>query len=509
MHDCLKIPELVDQIFSNFTAEYYGGDAKVLARLGRTCRLFHDPAMDVLWREPQKFAQHLAIGPTWRKRSVRLLRPIVPGDWDRALVYTRRVKSFAFPSLSEVSLSEIFPALSQCLPLGCVFPNLTHLSWYPRREADFPYIQLFISPTITSISISSMPASCTVLLPTLPLECRVLKKISIDLIGHAFRDMGGCFPAFLHQLETVEHLSMLLPDAASLVHVGRIETLRFLYLPALPLHVLPRSVEPASLFLNLSTLIVGSVDIEPATNIMAMCIDSTFQSLRFTLETCPTAEVMDKFYTALTRCRRSHASLRSLGVCSVADDEPALVQDPRYLLRRHTIQRLFCFAQLTEIEIESACGFELDDGICNQMARAWPHAERLTLKEFYNPVKQSVTLESLHSFAQHCPALNRLHLTFDARVFPGPHSSAQTAAGISQLKLEQLHVGYSLINAYNPRPVAKFIGDLFPNLQYLATARNDSYRDPDSYESDDDMPDYHSWQEVEERLPGRIRMWGR
>ncbi|KAJ7082299.1 hypothetical protein C8R44DRAFT_753785 [Mycena epipterygia] len=517
MHRCLKIPELVETIFSNLTTGFEG-DGKVLAALARTCRTFHDPALDILWKEPNDLMNILRClpsdvftvkrDPVSYRPTLKLLRPVVTRDWDRPLVYMPRVKILGFPSFENSQCSEIFPSMERSLPTSCLFPNLVTFRW---SAVDFPYIHLFLTPTITSIRVLCIPLiRIPSLLPTLSLTCRRLKDVEIELDGNALRDMTDIsrpsFSAFVHQLSLVEHLSMPPSDSAAMEHVGQLETLRFLYLPTLPAQVLHRSIERPSLFVNLSTLIIGTLNITTATRVITRCTDTAFHTLRLTFDTSPTPEVTCEFYTALAKCRRSHASLRSLSLENRSDDEPDLVRET-FLVRNETIQRLFCFRNLTEIELVSPCGFELNDRTCALMAHAWPHVECLTLKEHYYPRQQSVTLELLRSFAHHCPALTKLHITFDARVVPGP-----IHLQLSQINLEHLHVGHALIDAYDPRPAARFISSIFPQLKCIATAQD--YRGLDGdYDEDeeDDAPlvDVHSWYDVQERLPGRRAMYAR
>ncbi|KAJ7081963.1 hypothetical protein C8R44DRAFT_862688 [Mycena epipterygia] len=391
MHPCLEIPELVKTICSNLTTSFRG-DCKVLAALARTCKMFHDPALDVLWEEPKDLMNILRClpsdvftfqdDPASHRLTLRLLRPVVTRDWDRPLVYMSRVKTFGFPSLKNIQFSEIFAAMERSLPTGCLFPNLTTLRW---SAMDFPYLHLFLTPTITSIRASRIPPKCSPsVLPALSLTCRQLKHVEIALEGNAFRDMeDSCrpiFSAFLNQLPFIEHLSILLPDPTAIEHIGQLETLRFLYLPTLAAQVLHSSIERPSLFVNLSTLIVGTLNITTATRIIRRCTDTAFHTLQLTFDASPTAEVTREFYTALTQCRRSHTSLRSLSLQNTADHEPDLVQET-FLVRSETIQRLFCFGNLTKIVLLSPCGFELNDRTCALMARAWPHIECLTLKD--------------------------------------------------------------------------------------------------------------------------------
>ncbi|KAJ6516962.1 hypothetical protein DFH09DRAFT_1332633 [Mycena vulgaris] len=235
------------------------------------------------------------------------------------------------------------------------------------------------------------------------------------------------------------------------------------------------------------------------------CTDTAFHTLQFTFDASPTAEVTREFSTALAQCGRSHASLRSLIIRNTAYDPPDLVPE-MFLVRNEAIQHLFCFGNLTKIEVVSPCGFELNDRTCALMTRTWMYAECITLEEYSYSPEQSATLESLRSFARHCPSLNKLRITFDARVVPGPEDPQPC-----QLNLEHLDISHSLINSHDPRPAARFISSIFPHLKFMATA--DDYRDLDGYEEDaeEDAPhvDFYAWQEVEELLPVRRAMCAR
>ncbi|KAJ7178291.1 hypothetical protein C8R46DRAFT_1076269, partial [Mycena filopes] len=530
MHRCWEIPELVEHIFSNFTTVKYSGNRKELARLGRTCKSLGGPALDGLWRQVDDLMAilkcmpsdlfTLSKNPNSYESTVKFLRPIVPSDWDRAAIYLPRVKEFDYPPISSrFVFREIFPALRQCLPpdSDCIFPNLVKLWWHPNEsQASFRDIHLFLASTLTSILIAGMPSNCIdTVLPALSAQAARLTKVRIDLYYGAsdIKDIHRpTFATFIRHLAAVRDLSILLPDAASLEHVGRLATLARLELRMLPRRLLPSTVEPLTLFANLSELTIGVVNIAVATSFMAMCTETAFQSLCFTFKECPTDAAIDAFFLALTHCRRSHASLRSLGIRNAADGKLHMNQQ-QFLLQNRRIAHLFCFANLTRIEIEAPCGFELNDAVCGEMARAWPHAERLTLKEDFNPAVIGVTLESLRAFAQHCPDLNRLYITFDARVVPKVIPSAEEA----QLCLEHLEIGHSILISYHPRFVAKFIGALFPNLRYLEIPRDAGYMGDDGddteeeEEEDEDgppKPDYRAWEEVLELLPARRQMYG-
>jgi hypothetical protein len=53
MHRALFILEILVEIFkfSDFNLSWYHRSRKTLAALARTCKTFHDPAMDLLWAD--------------------------------------------------------------------------------------------------------------------------------------------------------------------------------------------------------------------------------------------------------------------------------------------------------------------------------------------------------------------------------------------------------------------------------------------------------------------------
>ncbi|KAJ7905935.1 hypothetical protein B0H13DRAFT_1619956 [Mycena leptocephala] len=168
-----------------------------------------------------------------------------------------------------------------------------------------------------------------------------------------------------------------------------------------------------------------------------------------------------------------------------------------YIIPIHAIQRLLCFENLVEVEIHSPFGFDLNDNLCDQMARAWPRAERLEFREFYEPDNQpAVTLQYLHSFAQHCPLLKHLHITFNARLVPAQQPSPPASQGTLHL----LGVGYSKIDHAVCRRVGEFISALFPALRQIYTAQDGPYRNehpppPFAY--------HRRWKDVQDVLCGK------
>ncbi|GJE98874.1 hypothetical protein PsYK624_151110 [Phanerochaete sordida] len=62
MHRCLKVHEIIQLIAEALNTDRYATQQSVL-NLGKTCRAFYDPAMNVLWRVLHDFTPLLRCFP--------------------------------------------------------------------------------------------------------------------------------------------------------------------------------------------------------------------------------------------------------------------------------------------------------------------------------------------------------------------------------------------------------------------------------------------------------------
>ncbi|KAJ7440614.1 hypothetical protein FB451DRAFT_126112 [Mycena latifolia] len=100
MHRCLDVVELVELLCSELRLLPRGQSA--LAALARTCKQLQGPALDHLWHHQYTLRHILGCMPaglfdTYEDlgnpgiKRMRLLRPIVNGDWQRPMEYAHRV----------------------------------------------------------------------------------------------------------------------------------------------------------------------------------------------------------------------------------------------------------------------------------------------------------------------------------------------------------------------------------------------------------------------------------
>ncbi|KAJ7213706.1 hypothetical protein C8J57DRAFT_990304, partial [Mycena rebaudengoi] len=122
-----------------------------LYRIALTCRKFCDPALDLLWEHQYDFIHLLKCLPShiWEISERSFVRPLIfcnechydfnyqrirapvgPGDWDRVLTYSKRIRNFSTTEYNYVPCrldASLLQSLVNSLPTGALFPNLRSL----------------------------------------------------------------------------------------------------------------------------------------------------------------------------------------------------------------------------------------------------------------------------------------------------------------------------------------------------------------------------------------------
>ncbi|KAJ7720081.1 hypothetical protein DFH07DRAFT_1009021 [Mycena maculata] len=435
-------------------------ERKDLAALARTCKTFQDPALSFLWSKQDTLNNLLRSLPphpwtetSWRLpghlpgRQVRLTGPVEPADWEVPLVYALRIRTLTLTSWppDKFPTADTLQAISSGLPRDYLCPNLRTISWEPNRDTIFPYIMLLLCPRITEATISFPSPSSISLLPTLALAYPALTGLHIG--GNLSESEDA---ALLERIETFSATNL---DRAVFHHLSQLPSLRSLRLYGGELQ-----------------------DLRPA----HLPPDDTPQ---------------DHPFPGLGRPPVAHHSAKPSGRARGATG--AAISE--YLITGHELAALFCFANLVDVCLVPAIGFDIDDATAWDMARAWPNLQSLklyTATEFCH--LSSMTLHGLRGLAKYCQALKHLAVTFDASMVPPTDDSPETR--ISQSSLVLLNVGAGAIT--DSATVARFLSDLFPNLETVAT------HGAERWEYTQDVPDEMAahahnilWKQVDAMLP--------
>ncbi|KAF8156202.1 hypothetical protein K438DRAFT_2026370 [Mycena galopus ATCC 62051] len=486
MHRCLEILDVLGVILGelrpagtpwNLHYDSLGCKYRDLASLARTCRMFRDPALDILWKAQilgnvfRCFPPEL-IEETSDKRRLVLARPIVADDWDRPRIYAERIRELYTYSL--VSFSDILLTIG--LP-GDLFPRLTGVYWGELHFAS-EHVPLFLHTTLTKIDFDffSRPPDLSIL-DTLAHKCPMLQDITIRASQADIRQLSR----FIANQGCVQSLRLPSVEWKTLRRLSRLDSLISLKLEFLPFFGFPwvRGPSPTFSFPRLRALEISAIPVDDeGTKFFQLCRDVPLVSLILDLKCAVTIAERFRLFSALSAgC--SHSSLTSL---SLGGDQQIGEEDlESCIIPGNALQLLFVFENLTSVYIEAPSGFDLDNTLISDMARAWTRIESLELwsKE---RIPCRVTLCCLSSFAQHCPLLESLAMSVDAS-----DASMELAAPsqTSQGSLYTIRMMYSPVAT--PVSVAQFLSNLFPELWVVRTERDYSTYDEENEDSAEDI----------------------
>ncbi|EMD38983.1 hypothetical protein CERSUDRAFT_72231 [Gelatoporia subvermispora B] len=234
MHHCLQIAEILSIIIGYISKSDSLGRA-TLAALARTCRLFHGPALDVLWRHQDNLLNLLKClpgdawmieGRQWVRENhmspettvvpLSLTRPLEPTDWRRLapsvfLEFTlRQASSALLPSLRRLIWDF---DLRYEIPI-----QFTRFLVHSGLESLYLNLEAWDTLEIESLSVLlSLPTSCPNLQHlTLSGSCAIPSAIVRVLPRlrclHALTlpcGMGADLVALLHSLQAIPALNTL------------------------------------------------------------------------------------------------------------------------------------------------------------------------------------------------------------------------------------------------------------------------------------------------------------
>ncbi|KAJ7694431.1 hypothetical protein B0H17DRAFT_1057604 [Mycena rosella] len=430
MHRALEIHEIAEMICEQIGLPL-GAPGRFALRdlvvLARTATIFLNPALNIIWRTQHTILNVLRCMPEdlWDITesdddfdgitSIRLLRVIGSNDWERPFFYLHRVKFFSICSTFEDA--DFFEAISLCPPGVFIFPNLERLFWFADPTDSFHHVRLFLAPSITDITLGRIgTVSHVSVLSTLAAKCPSLVKVSIHI--HAVQELAlATVSTFVRRLAHIELLTVPELDEMAFAHIAELpglSSLRFNH-PAESVYRLPGGTAGFRALTELTT-----PTMECATGLIAMPLNRPLVKLIILRQPMPpTNLVARQFYSDVAKyC--AHASLRHIGVYGAYNNTDALTADQieKYSAGGDILSPLFSFANLVLVDLVHPAGFDLDNATVLAIARAWPRIEYLALEAgAFRHVRSRVTLEGLYAFAQHCPNLRNLEMTFDATVF--------------------------------------------------------------------------------------------
>ena len=367
-------------------------------------------------------------------------------------------------SLDVLSL-EVFSTLQLCAINEPLFPNLKSLRLRRVTEALIPLIPMFLSPGITTISITSIesgtPAAVVAsMITTLPTLCPNLREINF---GGLPRDpvitaavSGMLLSNNRNTLRYFNVDSPLTGEARDVIY--RHPELGGLWVviegpTSLPTVALPNLVELDVEYDHDSGWLEG---FRGATlgKLTSVTFRAGFESVDF-LEAFESVALTTSATTTLSKFRFY----------------TSYPWRPNY-------RSLFSFTQMAKLLIECPCericSSSVDDDIISTLARTMPKLETLQLGDPpCREIPTGVTAEGLAVLARHCPDLSTLRIHFQVASFGASPVIDWMApnAGLTALQrdcaLTELEVGLIPVPEESVTVVALTLARIFPRISYV------------------------------------------
>ncbi|KAJ7635270.1 hypothetical protein FB45DRAFT_1057140 [Roridomyces roridus] len=454
MERTLHIPELLDIICAYLVpdkAHLLGRGRGDLAALARTCKTFHDPALDALWRIQFELAPALSLFPEdlW-------VRFDPPASWSAR----------GFKALQTLVL--------HC-PTSHLFPNLREIQWIGEHSNIAGALNLFSAPRLTCVGATPGESETEIAhLRSLGHGWPELTHLALSTRKPAFS--SSILDATFDALGALTRLQSFSGDNIDLKIFNRLSQLPnlkhveatmvgFECFPDHPSHADP----PFSALERLS----GTMEPDNLIQILSATSGRPLTSIEIIFDAgsgipFSTSSTIANVYGPLG----THCVPSSLSTLSIKDEylwgnttNTVFPDSPEgYAIGPQTLRLLLPFTNLKSLVLEPYHGFELDDDTLRDMAsQAWGQLEELTIAACaplrcgfdYPPV----TLNGVQHLARHCQRLKMLTLLFDASEIPALNEQCV------QRTLNELNVSFSAIE--DPTEVALFLEALFPTMNSI------------------------------------------
>ncbi|KAI6011289.1 hypothetical protein EDC04DRAFT_2609953 [Pisolithus marmoratus] len=478
MYPCLYVDEILRLIFRNIK------DRSTLCALARTCRAFHEPAMNLIWESLTSFEpilRNLSSASVVSKLDARpcltLSRPLNDNDWNIVRRLSSRVRRF------RVLFDPVPHYLNTALPwFGCLtspqdpsslFPNLRELSFgvsvnlgmmntedvHGKFQTIIRFFRLLLKPHLSALRIDIPGAFYAHLdLPSIPALCPNIRILSMaaptfKLDGAFIPDEVGCFMSKLvSELCALETVKSDVTSWDFLSTLAQLKGLRQLWVH-LPYQLSPAPECPTGdTFPQLRILNIRA-------NSLAPCIDlfrwTSFGNKVAEICVCfseseddsDPAQALVDISSLISSQYKTLESIWSIFL----DDSP--YNYPSSTSPRPMLEPYQACHRLRVIALETPCNRTLTDNDLEKMVfHLFQHGKK------YLPVQ--LTLRGVAALLVHCPKLTQFTLMFDAT-----KGTPRFNSGFNLPPVKYMGVCKSPVSANSD--VAVYISTILPYLRTI------------------------------------------
>ncbi|KAG2043676.1 hypothetical protein BDR03DRAFT_887419 [Suillus americanus] len=487
MHVCLLPPEILLHIFSICRDCQLIRPHVTLASLARTCRIFKEPALDILWENIDGFEPLISCLPggvaviinTDMGRMLTLKRPLLNGEWRIVYQYAQRIRFFRVYSrdLNFVDDRVIQALMSAPSPL---LPNLRILNWYDDGECFFPLLRTLLGSTITSVALrfnSQSPSFAkSALLTFLGTRCPSIRALDCIYGGDSEESSDAIFET-LRGLQQLRRLNTVIPNTQALLCLATLPSLKYLQFSLTTYNIKETQLNPIPTF---SSQLDQVRITTPSPSVFSHCLRNVrFLSCRsvkvfvdysdlgpdIDTETMAPYDPLDipDLIVSFSKCfspvlEKLEFQFDYEFPTLFAED---ILANPSFALGFDVVAPLLSFSRLTNLQLDWMCTSAIDDSSLKIMAQSWPQLEYLQFGcEARWMTPPSVTFIGLVHLIHHCPRLCRIGMPFSA--CPVDINSEPFSNTTPNEKITEIDVGNSPI--VDPITVACQLHILLPKL---------------------------------------------
>ncbi|KAI9567220.1 hypothetical protein HD554DRAFT_1008873 [Boletus coccyginus] len=424
MHHALHIEEILLSVFSHCYADkswcrYANAN---LAALARTCKMFKEPALDMIWAELYDLTPLVRCLPdaSWvRSAGVYSLRTrLEQADWDTILAYAHRVRALPLLRGSLGLAADCIEALSNAPSSAeSIFPNLRIVRLYEPKATIVPLVRHLANPQLTSISFESAE-NLGGAITTFGERCPIVTDFGMAGLPHADSDTTlGLIRCWQNLCSAWCRVGL---NVDAVLHLSR---LRYLRCMGFTVHdaVVDRIHAPGSMltFPALEDLCLVSEYLTPIRRLLRYFRTPEVHDLSVGVSACPTATDLMSFFVSLQEAC-THASLNNLSLivdCVNNEENEIPLEDasPYYITFDH-LRPLTVFLNIKSITLDIPCGIHLNERELLRLASSWPHLEHFEVDESVSwPESSAITPGGFLQLLERCRSLRVFYFKFDCR----------------------------------------------------------------------------------------------
>ncbi|KAG2126530.1 hypothetical protein DEU56DRAFT_891883 [Suillus clintonianus] len=414
MHRALLVSEVLLEIFvylsqSPSTKVLVGCTEsltrKSLAALARTCKTFHEPAMDLLWANIHGLRPLLGCVPrlhpmiydtgikySWSQR----VGPLAEHEFHQFLHHSARVRNM---SISEPN-NNYFHLLT-ALPIEtCLFPGLLSLSWIVQCT-NTRILHFFLSPTLRRYCVSDLRVHSD--MEYIGTSCAALEALTV------LKDSDTAqLSETVRSCKRLKHLQCPPLDSGVWKHLSTIPTLLTVRIVASHIFRYPLDQNKLDFapFVNLTSLSFHGGKVAAIITIIQHSEFPSLKEFAMHVRVLPWEEA-EQLFRALSQCK----ACQTIEHISISSHDRIQEHSSNSMT---AIRHFMCFTQLRTLRLSACCSMYLDNDLLLEAMSSWPHIRTLLFADRH-PCPPTVTFRGLFAALSRCPHLQDLLMFIDAR----------------------------------------------------------------------------------------------